>query len=123
MNYSKAIQSESFPKKDQAIVIKHYITEITKYTSPSNIRFILRISGKRVCIYLTTKANADDLTDNKRSITINNQPFVIRPLIDRVKRIIISNACPVIPHSVLEGIFNNLNITLESKISFIQSPV
>ena len=29
--------------------------------------------------------------------------------------------CPVIPHSVLEGIFNNLNVTLESKISFIRA--
>ena len=129
MNYSKAIQSESFSKKDQAIVIgsikgwpiKDYITEITKYTSPSSIRLISRISGERVCIYLAIKANADDLIDNKRSITINNQPLDIRPLIGRAKRIIISKVCPVIPHSVLEGIFKNLNVTLESKISFIRA--
>ncbi|OXU16623.1 hypothetical protein TSAR_009212 [Trichomalopsis sarcophagae] len=48
MNYAKAIQTDNFPKKEEAIVIdsiqefrvKDYITEIAKYTLPTNIRFV-----------------------------------------------------------------------------------
>lgn len=131
MDYAKAIQTDSFPKKEQAIVIdsikgyqvKDYITEIAKYTSPTNLRFVSRISNERICIYLSTKAIADELIDNGKSITINNEQLDIRPLITRAKRIIISNVCPVIPHSVLEKTFTDLNIKLESKITFIKAGI
>lgn len=129
MNYAGAASTENFPKKEQAIVmdvieettLKDYVSQIAKLTSPTHIRFASRISNNRVCIYLATKEIADTLIEKHKTIKIGNTVIEIKPLITRAKRVILSNVCPVIPHSVLQNILLGIGVKLESKISFIKA--
>lgn len=62
-SYATAIQTETFPTKDQAIMldgidgitIKEYAIAIGNITTPTDIRFISRISNNRICVHLSTK--------------------------------------------------------------------
>lgn len=120
-----------FPKKDQAVIldslenvqIKDYAQALGKIVDPSQIRFLSRISNNRVCVYLSSKSVADDIVENKQFITIQNQRLPIRPLINRNKRIIISNVCPIIPHSEIEKRLQEMQITPMSPISFLRAGI
>ena len=80
------------------IPLKSYIIEIGKSVNPANIRFVSRISQGRVCFYLDSKSTVDKLIDNNAKINIEYQIIEIRLLISKMKRIILSNVCPIIPH-------------------------
>lgn len=118
-----------FPKKDQAIVIdalenvqiKDYAQALGRIIDPSQIRFLSRISNNRICIYVSSKVVADEIIDNKKYVTIQNQKLPIRPLISRNRRIIISNVCPIIPHVEIEKKLLEMNITPQSPISFLRA--
>ncbi|KAK2577971.1 hypothetical protein KPH14_012745 [Odynerus spinipes] len=124
----KAI-SDVFPKKEQGIIIeakdgltiKDYATEIAKLTDPNNIRFISKISNNRVCIFLSSKEIADELTEHHKEIHIQNNILQLRPLISKLKRIIISNVSPVIPHMIIQEALQKLGIPVQSKISFLRA--
>lgn len=129
ISYANATQKDQFPTKEQAIILdsidgiplKDYTHALGKLVNPTNIRFVSRISKNRVCMYLANKEIADKLTVNKTTIQVGNQELEIRPLLTKFKRIIISNVCPVIPHSVLINELNNLNIRLGSTITFLRA--
>lgn len=128
-SYSTVTQTTTFPKKDQAIVIdalenvqiKDYAQALGKIIDPSHIRFLSRISNNRICIYVSSKSIVDEIIDNKKYVTIQNQKLPIRPLISRNKRIIISNVCPIIPHTEIEKKLIELHITPLSPISFLRA--
>ena len=130
--YAQIAQSHQFPTKEQAIVmnalngipIKSYIMEIGKITDPANIRFASRIFQGRVCFYLDSKATADSLIDYNAKITLENQVIEIRPLISRMKRIILSNVCPIIPHEeILQVLDKKYGVQTTSQMSFIRAGV
>ncbi|KAK2578320.1 hypothetical protein KPH14_012621 [Odynerus spinipes] len=128
-SYAAALQTSPFPTKDQAIVIdtvegipiKDYVLAVGSLTNPSNIRFVLRISKNRVCMYLASNKIVNDLTENNDTIQIGNTKLKIRPLISKFKRVILSNVCPVIPHLILEQQLTNLNVRLGSTITFLRA--
>lgn len=128
-SYATVTQTTSFPKKDQAIVIdaldnvqiKEYAQALGRIIDPSQIRFLSRISNNRICIYVSSKLIADEIIDNKKHVTIQNQKLPIRPLISRNKRIIISNVCPIIPHTEIEKKLLEMRITPLSPISFLRA--
>lgn len=130
-SYANATSSDVFPTKDQAIVIearegisiKEYTNEVAKITDPRNIRFISRISNNRICIFLSSKEEAENLTDKHKLITIKDQELTIRPLINKHKRVIISNVCPVIPHMIIEKELAKLKIKNTTKISFLRAGI
>ena len=74
-SYAAATQGMIFPKRDQVIVVhalegytvRGHVSEIVKITSPTNIRFISRISNGRICIYLASKIIAEDLIEKKKT--------------------------------------------------------
>lgn len=127
--YAAATQKDQFPKKDQAIVIDSisdipidkYILEIGKLTSPNNIRFVSRISGNRVCVYLESKQTVTDIISKHSHIKINDNTLQVRPLITHYKRLILSNVCPVIPHYVLTDALEKLKIRTNSAMTFIKA--
>lgn len=92
--YVTIIQANAFPTKNQTIVmdstesipLNDYILAIGKITNFANIRFALKISMNRVCIYLASKAMTDDTIKNKRKITVGNTTFEIRVLVTKFKR-------------------------------------
>ena len=125
------MSTEVFPTKDQAIIIdsqegltiKDYVNSLSDIIDPSEIRFISRIANNRVCIFLSSQTIADNLTNNHKIIKIKNHELKLRPLLTKAKRIIISNVCPIIPHSVIENVFTTNNIKLASKISFVKAGI
>ena len=129
MTYAKATQHVQFPTKEQAIVmdamdgitIKEYTIAIGKIVSPENIRFVSRISNNRVCIYLSSESLVDTLTVPNCSVRLGKHILRIRPLISKAKRVIISNVCPVIPHSIIEEKLKEFNRSPVSQITFVKA--
>lgn len=130
-SYAKVAEKSSFPTKEQAIIIdsienvqlKDYVYALGKVINPKDIKFVSRISKNRICMYLSDKSQVDKLTESKTTITINNSDLEIRPLLTKFKRIILSNVCPIIPHSVLMDQLKNLNIRLGSQMTFLRAGV
>lgn len=129
--YSQATERSMFPKKDQAIItdsveglqIKDYVLAIGGLVGPENIRFASRISQGRVCLYLSNRELADNVTAKDTTINIGTHSLTLRPLISKSKRIIISNVCPIIPHSVLLNKLLEYEIKPISQISFLKAGI
>ncbi|KAK2579954.1 hypothetical protein KPH14_007634 [Odynerus spinipes] len=90
--YSAAI-SDVFPKKEQGIIIEAK-------------------DGLTIKDYATEIAK---LTDP------NNIRFISKISNNRLKRIIISNVSPVIPHMIIQEALQKLGIPVQSKISFLRA--
>lgn len=129
--YANATVSDMFPSKEQGVIIeahegisiKEYVSKLATVMNPNDIRFVSRISNNRVCVFLSTKKAADYLTTKYPTLTINNHELNVRPLINKLKRVIISNVCPVIPHDVIHQELLNHNIHIKSNISFIRAGI
>lgn len=131
MSYSQMAQHIQFPKKEQAIVtdvieglhIKDYIVAIGKIVGPGNIRFASRISQGRVCLYLSTQDIVNTLVEAGTKVNIGSHVLSIRPLVSQSKRVIISNVCPIIPHSTIEAKLLEFNVKPISAITFIKAGI
>ena len=129
MNYARAAESAVFPKREQGIIlhsvqgvpIKEYVNQLSKIVPPENIKFISRVSGNRICAYLSSKELVDNLISQNQHVKIGNEEIQINPLSLRSKRIILSNVCPEIPHEDIENKLKSHNLRLESKVSFIRA--
>ena len=125
--YAAAIAKSSLPKKDEAIVIDavdglsndDYIDGLEKLTSVSNIRYISKISGSRVCIYLANKTLVNELKN--KEIQIKEYVLRIKPLINNNKRIVISNVHPIIPDDIIISALKSKGIVIVSRISELRA--
>lgn len=128
-SYANAASTEYFPTKEQAIIIdaipgsqlNEYALAIAEKIPADRIRFISKISNNRVCVYLASKAIADDLTDNHKSIIVQGRQLQIRPLITKNQRIILSNVPPIIPHTVIENLLKAKNVHPTSQFTFLRA--
>ena len=126
--YSHAVE---FPKKEQAIVtdaveglqIKDYVLAVGKLIGPQNIKFASRISQDRVCIYLSSQDLAGKITAPGSKVNIGSHTLSLRLLVSKAKRIILSNVCPIIPHSVIEKTLLEFDITPTSQITFLRAGI
>lgn len=131
VSYARILQQEHFPTKEQAIIldaisgftIHDYTLAVAKLIEPKDIRYVSRISHSRICLYLSSKEVADKLTDNKTTVNIGTNSLEIRPLISKAKRIIVSNVCPIIPHSHIEDELTKFNIKPVSTITSIRAGI
>ena len=120
-----------FPKKEQAIVtdavdglqIKDYVLAVRKLIGPQNIKFASRISQGRVCLYLSTQELADTITALGSKVNIGSHTLPLRLLVSKAKRIILSNVCPIISHSVIEKKLLEFDITPTSQITFLRAGI
>lgn len=120
-----------FPTKEQAVIvdstekyqIKDYAQAFAKVINPSDIRFLSRISNNRVCVFVSSKSIAEDLVEKQKCIKINDQTIPIRYLINRNRRIILSNVCPIIPHREIENKLLEYKIEPMSPISFLRAGI
>lgn len=130
-SYAQMTKNESFPTKNQAIIVdaindtplKDYISTIGKVINPADIRFASKISNNRVCIYVASQKIADEIIENVRTIKISNTILPIRPLISRNKRIVISNVPPIIPHTIILEALSKINIKPVSSITFLRAGI
>ena len=117
-SYASVTQKENFPMIKHAIVldsykditIKDYILGVGKALNPTNIRFASRIANNRICMYLAGKTFVDKLTSGNSNILIKDRLISVRSLIMKTKRNILSNVCPIIPHSVILDAFKQMGI-------------
>lgn len=133
--YSQVAKSSSsthiFPKKEQAILLNtvdnlklsDYVISIGNLVGAKNILFASRISNNRISVYLSSTEHVDKIIQHHSKVKIGENEISIRRLITPAKRIIISNVCPSIPHSILEQIFSNMGFRLVSPISFLRAGI
>lgn len=60
-------------------------------TNPRNVRFISRISNKKIYVSLAVKGIAKEITNNYAIIEINGLSLQVRQLLNKYKIIILSN--------------------------------
>lgn len=131
ISYATAAQNQQFPKRDQGLIIDcvenlnltDYTSAVGEIVGNKNILYSTRISNNRVCLYLTSKALVDELTDRQKFVQINEMKVNIRPLITKQKRVIFSNVAPPIPHFVFENILDNLNIRRGAPITTLRASI
>lgn len=130
-NATKANPVFSFPKKDQAIIMNSvdnlkltdYVVSIGELIQPRNVLFASRMSNRRICIYLSSVQLVDEIVNNHRVLTIQDNCIEIRRLITPARRIIISNVSPCIPHEYIEKTLRNLNLKPVSPITFLRAGI
>lgn len=116
-------------KKDEGIIIQttegieteEYVYALANITDSKNIVNFSKISNGRIRIYLKNKTIAEEITTNYKTINVQNIDVPIRPLQLKSKRIIISNACPEIPHSLIETALIKLGLTPTSTMIFLRA--
>ena len=118
--YANVTAKELVPKKEQAIVIDSiegcniddYLDGLENLIDVSNIKFISKISGARVCVYLTNNLLVEQLVNKK--VRVKSHIVNIRSLIEKNKRIVLSNASPSIPNEILIEELRNKGISIAS---------
>lgn len=116
-------------KKDQGIILQtiegieaeDYVYALGDIINPHDIVNYSKISNGRIRIYMKTKQLAEEITSTYKTIKINNRDVQIRPLQTKSTRIIISNACPEIPHSLIEETLIKLGLTPTSIMIFLRA--
>ncbi|KAL2727187.1 hypothetical protein V1478_007465 [Vespula squamosa] len=120
--------AEEFPNKDQAIVLdnidgisdQEYTDVISKIVGLENIKYIFRNANEPMQIFFINKEIVNNLICDNNEVHIGTNVVRIRPLIPRLKRIILCNVYPIIPSSVIEKEINKLNIQLTSQITCVK---
>lgn len=118
----------TFPKKEQGIVINpieeinpdEYVYTIGDIIGAQNITHTCR-KNKKIHIFLKEKEYVDTLINNHKTIIVQNQKIELRRFINPALRLIISNACPTIPHFIIEKTLLNQGLKLVSPITFLHA--
>lgn len=119
------------PKKDQAIVldavdglkIEDYAVAIGSIIGPINLKYISRISQRRVCMFLNSKGTVEELIRLHPQINIGAHSLEIRPLITRTQRVLISNVCPSIPFRLIQDELVKKGIATPPKILDVRATI
>lgn len=120
----------NFPIKEQGIVLSviedatnDYLAALKTIVAPVQVIFASRMSKGRYCIYFDSKEIANSFTMEHGKLTVLGKDITARPLMNPAKRVLLSNVCPIIPHSIIENALNNLllDIKLTSSIQFVKA--
>lgn len=118
------------PTKDQAIIVESiecienstiddYLDALEEILNLSKVKFISKISGACVCVYLDSKQTVEKLLSLK--LKVNHHLLPIRPLLEKNKRVVISNVSPSIPHDIVIQALTNKGITPVYKMYHIKA--
>lgn len=100
----------------EGLYINDYLEALIHLVDPNDIRYASKISNQRVCIFLSNKEVAANLTAHHKSIKVQEHTLPLRPLTNNLQKIIISNACPIIPNEAIVNALSKLGIKLETDI-------
>lgn len=125
--FSNIVKTTKYPKKDQAIVfpaldgitVKDIVYEMAEKMDPQNIRFASRMSNNRICVYLSSREQADAFVTDFGGVNIGDTFITARKLITPAKRIVLSNVSPCIPDFVIEDAFKAINLKTVTPITNI----
>ena len=136
LSYSNAARKQTitstfkFPKKEQAVVFpileginnEAYMEAITKFVPCSRIQFASRMSNGRMCMYFDSVDTVDRFLQDHTEVQIDEQVVSPRRLINPLKKLVLSNVCPIIPHDVIEKqLIEKTKIKLRSPMMFIKA--
>lgn len=121
-SYASTVARNLRPKKEQAIIIDSiegytnddYIDGLEELINPAEVRFISKISGARVCIFLSSEKLVEELVLKK--VKVKDSILSIRPYVEKNKRVVISNVNPTIPDEIILNAFKNKGIATVSNI-------
>lgn len=127
---TKKVPTITFPKKEQAVImpvneslkLEDYVKAIAQLTGPKSVIFASRIANGRICIYMTNTQFVDSLVSHK-TIQVGQYDIQIRRMITPSKRVIISNVCPSIPHTIIEETLKTFGIKTVSPITFLRASI
>ncbi|XP_050517739.1 uncharacterized protein LOC126892267 [Diabrotica virgifera virgifera] len=130
ISYSSVVNTFKQPTKDEAIVLSSIEgTKVQEYiiavgvgsiVGPRNVSFASRIANNRICIYLSSKNMVDSLLHSHKYVNIKETQVEIRRIITSAQRLIISNAGPTVPTSLIEQELRKMGINAVSKITFLR---
>lgn len=131
VNVTKTVPIQSFPTKEQAIIVNvvenvklsDYVVSIGSLIGPKNLLFASRISNNRICMYLHSKDTVDRLIQTHKSVLVEGHEVNIRRLITPAKRLILSNVCPTIPHEIIKCELEKAGLKLVSPVSFLRAGI
>lgn len=129
VNATKTTPVQTFPKKDQAIIMGvvdnlklcDYAFEVAELIGPKNLLFASRISNNRICMYLDSKETVDKLVEEHSTILVQDQEVNVRRMITPAKRLILSNVCPTIPNDIIQRELERSGLKLVSPVSFLKA--
>lgn len=109
-SYANVTFTTMFPRKDQAIILnsidgitrREYITVLSR-----NIRFVAWIYNAWICV----SGHHEDSILMVKGNYLKNNILEIKPHIQKNKRMVLSNVCPVIPYSIIEQKLKEISIT------------
>ena len=130
-SFANIVQQEKTLSRDQAIVIdaveghlvEEYADSLAITINPKDMLYVSRISGSRICFYLSSVQLANKLIDDNIKIKIGGEDLRIKPLVSKSIRIIISNIQPCVPISLIEEELNKLNIFPTSRITTMKAGI
>lgn len=106
----------------ESIPTEEYIYALEKIiTNTQAIDKCQKQSNGRLTVYFTNTTTPEQLTKQFKTIEVCNNNIKIRPIITASKRIVISNACPTIPHEAIETKLKELGLTITSEINFLRA--
>lgn len=132
-SYSQITQQTQamFPTREQAIILSavdglklaDYIIAVGNIIEPKNITFASRISNNRICIYLSNTQLVEQFVTENSTITVQDKLINVRKLVTPARRIIISNVCPTIPHTIISNVLRGIGLKLVSSVSFMRAGI
>ncbi|XP_050503410.1 putative uncharacterized protein DDB_G0282133 [Diabrotica virgifera virgifera] len=128
ISYSSVVNTFKQPTKDEAIVlssiegikVQEHIIAVGSIVGPCNVSFASRIANNRICIYLSSKNMVDSLLHSHKYVNIKETQVEIRRLITPAQRLIISNAGPSVPTTLIEQELRKMGINAVSKMTFLR---
>lgn len=128
--YSTAVNQSTFtfPSKKQAILfdsvdntkLEDYLMALGQIVQPKNIIFSSKLSNNRICIYFSNEQLVEDFMNNHGRIMIKDQYLNARRLVTPSERLLLSNVCPSIPHTVIESQLYAHGIKPISPLTFLR---
>lgn len=131
-NYANVTKPKRFcPKRKLAVVLnsikdipkEEYAFAVGDKIGPTNVTHAEKISHDRVCVFLKTENLVTELVEKYSEIQVKDQYVKIRRYITPASRLIISNACPSIPHELIEKQLENCGLKLLSEMNFLNAGI
>lgn len=133
MNFANVVKNQqpNFPNKNQGIILnavdglytEEYVLAVGAIIGPEKITHYSKLSHNRINIYLNNKQTADEFVKRNPTIHIKNNTIIVRHLLTPNKRIVISNACPTIPHNAIENELRNMGLKITSQMNFLRAGI
>lgn len=128
-SYADITDNLTSPNKDQCLImmceegltLSDYVNAIGIIIQPQNILFASKIAKNRIQLCLADKKFVPHITDSNEFLMIKDKKVFIRPLTSKYKRIILSNVSPFISNKHIEFILDQLQVTRNSKVSYVKA--